>query len=100
MFPLACGILVGMKRISALFTDHPASVNETYFQHMRMSAGFGWHLLRAAGACFVHALLPFLFTTTGSGIIRDLHARMVAHRTVRPAVAEAPYYSGSQAVRE
>lgn len=89
-----------MKRISALFTDHPASVNETYFQHMRMSAGFGWHLLRAAGACFVHAVLPFLFTSTGSGIITRLHARMVAHRTVRPRVPDAPSYSGSEAVRE
>lgn len=72
-----------MKQISALFTDHPASVNETYFQHMRMSGTFGWHLLRASAACFVHALLPFLFKSTGSGIINDLHGRMVAHRTVR-----------------
>ena len=33
------------------FTDHPASVNETYFQHMGQAFGFGSHMLVAAFAC-------------------------------------------------
>ncbi|MCU0886758.1 MAG: DUF6356 family protein [Rubritepida sp.] len=62
------------------FTEHPRSVGESYFEHMGVAASFGWAMLKGAAACFVHALLPFLFTKTGSGIISDLHARMVAHR--------------------
>jgi hypothetical protein len=31
-------------------------------------------------ACTVHAILPFLFTTTGRSAITDLHEKMVTHR--------------------
>jgi hypothetical protein len=34
------------------FTDHPASVNETYFQHMAMAFGFGGRMLVGALASF------------------------------------------------
>jgi hypothetical protein len=67
------------------FTDHPASVNETYFQHMGQAFGFGRHMLVAALACFVHGLFPWLCLTRGSDTIRALHHRMVSHRVVREA---------------
>ena len=67
------------------FTDHPATVNETYFQHMGSAFGFGWRMLAGAAACFVHGLFPWLCLTRGSDTIRTLHRRMVTHR-----VAEAP----------
>ncbi|MEM7170067.1 MAG: DUF6356 family protein [Pseudomonadota bacterium] len=63
-----------------LFTDHPASVGESYGQHMAMAGSFGWRLLLASLACFAHALLPFLFEKTGSRAITQLHDRMVANR--------------------
>jgi Family of unknown function (DUF6356) len=69
------------------FTEHPASVNESYLKHMGVAGGFGWAMLKGAGACFVHALLPFLFTRTGSGIITELHGRMVSHRHRDPLPA-------------
>ena len=62
------------------FTDHPASVDETYGEHMAMAAGFSGRLLLASLACFVHAFLPFLFVKTGSRIIAGLHDTMVANR--------------------
>ncbi len=71
-----------MARVS--FSEHPASVGETYFEHMGMAGSFGWAMLKGSMACFVHALLPFLFLTTGSGIINTLHTRMVTHRRVKP----------------
>jgi hypothetical protein len=71
--------------IDRLFRDHPASVDETYFQHMAAASGFGWAMLKASGACFVHALVPGLCVRTGSGIIRDLHDRMVVNRQGKPA---------------
>ena len=64
------------------FTDHPASVNETYFQHMGMALGFGGRMLVGALACFVHAVFPWLCLTRGSDTIRTLHHRMVSHRVV------------------
>jgi len=72
------------------FTDHPASVNETYFQHMRQAFGFGRHMLVAALACFVHGLFPWLCLTRGSDTIRALHHRMVTHRVAREAGRPAP----------
>ncbi|WP_374386668.1 DUF6356 family protein [Sandaracinobacter sp.] len=68
-----------------LFVDHPASVNESYFQHMGMAGSFGWAMLKASGACFLHALVPGLCERTGSRIITRLHQRMVTNRVVQPA---------------
>jgi hypothetical protein len=62
------------------FTRHPASVNETYLEHMATAGGFGWRMLTASLACFAHALVPFAFEKTGSTAIRELHDRMVANR--------------------
>lgn len=65
------------------FTDHPASLNETYLQHMGAAFGFGASMLVGAFACFMHGLFPWLFSTKGSDTIRALHHRMVTHRVVR-----------------
>ena len=75
--------------LPALFTDHPASVNETYGEHMAMAGSFGLRLFLASLACFVHALLPFLFEKTGSRMITELHDRMVTNRVRRAAPAPA-----------
>jgi len=63
-----------------LFTDHPATVGETYGEHFAAASYFARKLLVAAGACAVHAVFPFLFEKTASGIIRGLHERMVVSR--------------------
>ena len=65
------------------FTEHPRSVGESYWQHMGVSLTFAGSMLLGAGAALVHALLPFLFVRTGSGIIDSLHQRMVAQRARR-----------------
>ena len=66
------------------FTTHPASVGETYLQHLRHAGGFGVRLLVAGLACLVHAVLPFLFIKTASRQIRQLHERMVTARDATP----------------
>ena len=71
------------------FTEHPASVGETYGEHMGMACGFATRLLLASLACYVHALLPFLFVKTGSRAIAELHERMVLHRQRHPAAGAA-----------
>ena len=66
--------------MSRLFTAHPASVGETYVQHLLAAGGFAARLAAAAVVCLVHALLPFLFEKTGSAMIAELHDRMIANR--------------------
>jgi hypothetical protein len=67
-----------------LFLDHPASVGETYFEHMGTALGFARAMLGAGLACAVHAVLPTLFTRTGSSTIENLHHRMVESRARAP----------------
>jgi Family of unknown function (DUF6356) len=71
------------------FIEHPASVGESYFEHLRHASGFAARMLTGGLACLVHAVLPFLFTHTGSGIIATLNTRMATNRRNRPAVARA-----------
>lgn len=58
------------------FHDHPASVDETYFGHMRFALGFSAALFAAAFAALIHALVPPLFETTASRKIKALYARI------------------------
>lgn len=69
--------------IKRAFTEHPASVGESYFQHMGMAFGFGARMVIAGLACLIHGFLPFLFTTTGKDCIRTLNDRMVVNRDRR-----------------
>ncbi len=69
------------------FTKHPNDVGESYAEHFAVAGSFGIAMMLGGLACLVHALLPFLCTTTGSRTIRGLHERMVTHR-VRNAVPE------------
>ncbi len=69
-----------MRLWHRLFSEHPASVGEDYFEHLRAASSFGGRMLLGGLACLAHGIFPFLFTTTGSGLIRQLHADMVQNR--------------------
>ncbi|MGY3437830.1 MULTISPECIES: DUF6356 family protein [unclassified Marinovum] len=58
---------------AGFFTAHPASVNESYFQHMRFALRFSGLLFFAAGAALVHAVLPALCEKTASRAVIRLH---------------------------
>ena len=64
-----------MDRVAKLFTSHPASVDESYGEHMMFAAGFSLRLFAAAFAALVHALLPFMFEKTASTIVAGLYQR-------------------------
>ena len=70
-------------KLTHKFTEHPASVGETYGEHFVTAMGFGFALFKAALCCIVHALLPFMFEKTGSTCISELHERMVTSRARR-----------------
>ena len=78
-----------MKLWQRLFTEHPASVDESYFQHMLNAAAFGTRMVWGGLVCFVHALIPGIGSTTASDMICQLHERMVTNRR-RVAETQAP----------
>lgn len=65
-----------MDRVARLFTSHPASVDESYGEHMAFAAGFSFRLFAAAFAALVHAVLPFMFEKTASTIVAGLYQRI------------------------
>lgn len=58
-----------------LFLDHPAKVDETFFEHMFFALRFAGLLFAAACAALIHALVPCLFEKTASRIIAQLYER-------------------------
>jgi len=66
--------------LRTLFTDHPASVGETYFQHLCAACWFAMRMICGGVAVLLHAFLPFAFRRTGSECITELHTRMVTKR--------------------
>ncbi len=78
-----------MRLVDRIFNDHPASVGETYFEHMAMATGFALRMFVGALACLLHAVVPCLCERTGSRQIITLHDRMVANR--RRNQPEIPY---------
>ena len=75
--------------LSRHFVDHPATVGETYGEHMRQASGFGFAMIGGGLACLVHAVLPFAFVTRGSETIARLYDRMITNRS-RHAAKAAP----------
>lgn len=45
-----------------LFTEHPASVDETYLQHMGFAVRYALQLGLCTMAAIVHSIFPFLLT--------------------------------------
>ena len=62
----------------ASFSEHPASVGETYLQHFAFAMRFSAKLIGAGLAACIHALVPAMFETTASQMIRDMVEEMDA----------------------
>ncbi|MGL4727520.1 MAG: DUF6356 family protein [Bosea sp. (in: a-proteobacteria)] len=58
------------------FTAHPAAVGESYWQHFGVALKYAGWLFAASFCALVHALLPFMFEKTASGMIRAMVADM------------------------
>ena len=61
-----------------IFTNHPASIGEGYFEHMGFSLRFTLKLFGASIAALVHAFLHSLFEKTASNIVASLHTRLTS----------------------
>src|SRR5438128_12683083 len=77
--------MIAMKRF---FTEHPATVGETYGEHFAFAISVGGRMVGGGLACMLHAVLPEFCKTTGSRTIRELALRLVpVNREKRKAVA-------------
>ena len=67
------------------FTAHPASVGETYWEHLCFASRFGARMTAGGLAALVHSVLPFCFQTTASRLNDQLVEMRAASRgrTVR-----------------
>lgn len=66
-----------MRAIRQIFNEHPASVGETYTQHLRVAGTFGVQCILIGLISIVHAFLPFTFQKTASARFHRLHAWLV-----------------------
>lgn len=73
---------IGLRR---LFTEHPASLGETYTEHRRVALSYAGPLAAAALAALCHAVFPFLFKTTASMIVKQLNDRIAGRCRACPS---------------
>jgi hypothetical protein len=65
-----------------LFLEHPRSLGESYWEHQRYALSFGTSMIVGGVACVVHAVVPALFVSTGSTMIRHLYHRLIATKRI------------------
>lgn len=65
-----------LQSITTLFTDHPRSIGETYWQHLRYAIVKGV-VLTVAGLCLIiHSIFPFLFVNTASNVVTKIYTTL------------------------
>lgn len=65
-----------MTSLARLFTAHPHSVDENYFQHLLFAGKFALMLFAAGFCALVHAILPFMFEKTAGNLITKMYTRI------------------------
>jgi Family of unknown function (DUF6356) len=73
-----------LNRAKAMFTSHPESLNESYFQHLSHAMGYSVRLFGASFCAFTHAILPFLFEKTASTAIKTMYGEMTSRGATAP----------------
>jgi len=64
--------------IHKIFIQHPNDVGESYMKHFVRATSYSLRILSIGVICFVHALIPYLFTYTTSNLIAKLHKQLSA----------------------
>jgi Family of unknown function (DUF6356) len=85
-----------MKRF---FTEHPASVGETYGEHFVFAVTLGSRMVVGGLACIVHGVVPEVCKTTGSRTIRALALRLVPGNRQKPrsqAATSEPLFTSAE----
>ena len=80
-----------------VFIDHPATVNESYAQHLLFATRLGMTLLLAGAAAIAHGLLPSLFKSTASTRVLELAARLSTRFPDHSSTRSTPSTSSADA---
>ena len=75
------------SRLLHLFTEHPHSVNMTYWQHNKFSMYLAYCLFTGSIKAIIHAFFPFLFITSSSDLNILLH-KLLHHKSYNKLVLE------------
>ena len=65
-----------------IFTEHPHSLNESYFQHFCFACKFGSQMILGGLACITHAIFPFLCKKTASNYLLSMTDDFVCRMSV------------------
>jgi len=76
--------------LQRLFLSHPQSIDESYGEHFLFALGFAARLFGAGLAALVHAIIPCLFETTASRMIREMHDRITRRAHALPPAELQP----------
>lgn len=95
--------------MKTLFTEHPHSLGETYFSHMKCAFTIGGKMMLGGMIYLLHGVFPFLLKKTGSSLLLNatrthveripqphldervvVIADIVAKQTVKPKRTRAP----------
>lgn len=71
-----------------LFTEHPKEFGMTYFQHLKFSMKWSLRFFFLTFVSFIHAILPFVLTTTASDVVKDIHKDIEFKKTKRKVRAK------------
>lgn len=67
-----------------IFTKHPQSIGETYWQHLCAAMTFGGKMIIAGLGCVIHAIFPFIFSKTASNANLNLTQRFLKRLPSNP----------------
>ena len=87
-----------MPKFARLFLDHPAAVNESYFEHMLFAFRFAARLFRIGCAALIHGVVPSVCETTAStgvlALAEEIRSRRRLMATAKPTLAEGTRHLG------
>lgn len=77
--PMIMNILLGFWQ--RYINAHPASIGETYLQHLMFTLMVAFTLLKCAVILCVHGLFPFIWTDKGSQLLMALFKKIQQRKT-------------------
>ena len=62
--------------LSSIFLKHPEEKKMTYLEHLKHALALGLETLTCSIVFIVHGIIPALFETTGSTMIKNLNQKL------------------------
>ena len=62
--------------LSSIFLKHPEEQKMTYLEHLKHALSLGIQTLGCSIVFIVHGIVPALFETTGSTMIKNLNEKL------------------------